>query len=581
MKGRGFAGLARYLEIGREGDSPDRVAWIEARNLPTRDPHTASLIMRATAAQSARVERPVYHIALSFDPDDGVDRATMIRVADRLLNDLGIREHQSLIVAHGDRQHPHVHLMINRVHPETFRAWDPKHDYARIERSLREQERELTLRAVPGHHYQLDGHQRPDRSDALTSGQLRRWDRTGEMPFDEIVRPTVRQDVASAQSWEQLEMRLAEKGLRLEPRGRGFVLTDGQEEMKASSVAPELSRRNLEQRFGAMHGERQDPEERPIARGHAQPAQPSERAADAATGDPRTIAQPPRSAEASGATDNERTGRAAANAGRDRTEAGVHDRPASSAGRSDRVDSDGRDRPGADRGNARRRGSGTRDPQLDAVRQTFHALERRLDREKVRDNIADQLDRAHSRLAPLEAQRAEAREASRRLETALSRVYRDPATARREFETHARESGQMAAIRLGRHPERFGELRGTQIGPVRSQERNDALRVAGNLRRLGADHVRGLAQTSATQDQYRGLKTFASALDQRVKQLDAELARGPGSATLRHRLGHQLHALRPGRRQALRRSLPISHRRLFTAALTGARSFANEQGHER
>lgn len=215
------------------------------------------------------------------------------------------------------------------------------------------------------------------------------------------------------------------------------------------------------------------------------------------------------------------------------------------------------------------------------MRQTFHALERRLDREKVRDNIADQLDRAHSRLAPLEAQRAEAREASRRLETALSRVYRDPATARREFETHARESGQMAAIRLGRHPERFGELRGTQIGPVRSQERNDALRVAGNLRRLGADHVRGLAQTSATQDQYRGLKTFASALDQRVKQLDAELARGPGSATLRHRLGHQLHALRPGRRQALRRSLPISHRRLFTAALTGARSFANEQGHER
>lgn len=143
MKGRGFTGLARYLESGHDANSPDRVEWIEARNLPTNDPQTASLMMRATAAQSVRVEKPVHHIALSFDPDDGADRAMMVRVADRLLDDLGLRKHQALIVAHGDTRHAHVHLMVNRVHPETFRAWHPTHDYTRIERSLREQEREL------------------------------------------------------------------------------------------------------------------------------------------------------------------------------------------------------------------------------------------------------------------------------------------------------------------------------------------------------------------------------------------------------------------------------------------------------
>ena len=175
IRGRGFGGLARYLELGRNGNDPDRVDWIEARNLPTNDPQTASLLMRATAAQSDRVQKPVYHIALSFDPDDAVDRATMLRVADRLLRDLGLQEHQALIVAHGDTRHAHLHIMVNRVHPQTYRAWDPKHDFAQIERSLREQERDLALRAVPGHHYRLDGHEQPDRSQALTSGtQTRR-----------------------------------------------------------------------------------------------------------------------------------------------------------------------------------------------------------------------------------------------------------------------------------------------------------------------------------------------------------------------------------------------------------------------
>ena len=63
MNGRGFGGLARYLESGKTGNHPERVEWIEARNLPTSDPRTASLLMRATAAQSDRVQKPVYHLA--------------------------------------------------------------------------------------------------------------------------------------------------------------------------------------------------------------------------------------------------------------------------------------------------------------------------------------------------------------------------------------------------------------------------------------------------------------------------------------------------------------------------------------
>ena len=146
---RSFGALARYLVDGRSGDDPERVAWSTSRNLPTDDPELAGKIMRATAAQNVRVEKPVYHLALSFDPKDAVDRATMERVADRVIEALKLKEHQILIVSHGDRDHPHMHLLINRVHPETGLVWNRWQDRMILQQVLREEEHALGLRVVP------------------------------------------------------------------------------------------------------------------------------------------------------------------------------------------------------------------------------------------------------------------------------------------------------------------------------------------------------------------------------------------------------------------------------------------------
>ena len=147
---RDFAALAAYLARGRDDDAPDRVAWTATRNLPTDDPDVSATIMHASAARNARVAKPVYHLAISFDPGDRVDRAAMEHVADRILGALGLADHQALIVAHQDREHPHLHLMINRVHPETGRAWSRWQDQRVVQRVLREEELALGLRQVPG-----------------------------------------------------------------------------------------------------------------------------------------------------------------------------------------------------------------------------------------------------------------------------------------------------------------------------------------------------------------------------------------------------------------------------------------------
>src|SRR5881296_1692310 len=176
---KSFRVLARYLSEGRTGEEQNRVAWVASRNLPTEDPELAARIMRATAAQNVRVKEPVYHVALSFDPGDVVDRAAMERVADRVVETLGLQEHQVLIVAHADRDHPHVHLLINRVHPETGKVWSRWQDYPAIQRVLREEEEALGLRRVPGRFTERAASER-NVADGLAD-DLRTYERLVEL----------------------------------------------------------------------------------------------------------------------------------------------------------------------------------------------------------------------------------------------------------------------------------------------------------------------------------------------------------------------------------------------------------------
>ncbi len=148
---KSFGALSRYLvEDKDEGLDQTRVEWSTSRHLPTDDPEKAAQAMRATAGQNARVIDPVYHLILSFDPEDAVTRAQMERVADRVLAALGLQEHQALIVAHGDRDHAHMHILVNRVHPETRKVWSRWQDFKAVQEVLREEERALGLRRVPG-----------------------------------------------------------------------------------------------------------------------------------------------------------------------------------------------------------------------------------------------------------------------------------------------------------------------------------------------------------------------------------------------------------------------------------------------
>lgn len=139
--GSSFKGAFLYYTHDKrsEGEttrlSDERVDWMAFRNLATDDPHLASSIMAATAAnqsslkQQAGVPLPkkgesdqvVYHYSLAWHPSekDGLSKAEMMRAANESIRALGAEHCQAAFIAHSDTDHPHVHVVVNRVNPET------------------------------------------------------------------------------------------------------------------------------------------------------------------------------------------------------------------------------------------------------------------------------------------------------------------------------------------------------------------------------------------------------------------------------------------------------------------------------
>lgn len=133
-KGHSFKGAFAYYLHDKGAQTAERVAWTETRNFAQDDPGYAQSVMIATARQADALKQaagvkatgrkatagPVYAFSLSWHPDEApqLDRAEMVRAADAALKVLKAEHLQAVIVCHQDRAHPHVHVIVNRVHPD-------------------------------------------------------------------------------------------------------------------------------------------------------------------------------------------------------------------------------------------------------------------------------------------------------------------------------------------------------------------------------------------------------------------------------------------------------------------------------
>ena len=261
-----FKSSALYLAGRTKGLSTDRVSWMEARNLETTDPLAAAAVMEATAAQNLRCKQPVYHFVLSFDPKDAklgkVPPEVLREIAGEAVERMGLTQHQMLIYSHKDTDHPHMHFLINRVHPTTGKAFDRHNDGLRLTELCREIARERGLN-IPRDRERIRELEKVDDFDLVESlnqptegeyWQAKREEREPQIAMGKgevkALREKVQGHFYNAKDWHDLTARLGAQGVFLQRKGQGLVLAKGERFAKLSQMGKGVRLTELEDRFG-------------------------------------------------------------------------------------------------------------------------------------------------------------------------------------------------------------------------------------------------------------------------------------------------------------------------------------------
>jgi hypothetical protein len=153
-RGQSFKGACGYILHDAQKTSRDRVLWSDTRNLVSQA-DDAWFEMFATArdqaalkeqsGQSARGRkntRPVLHYTLSWAIGENPTPEHMRETALSSLRALGLDQHQAVMAAHSDKEHLHVHIVVNTIHPETGLTAPLKYTKERLSRWAEAYERE-------------------------------------------------------------------------------------------------------------------------------------------------------------------------------------------------------------------------------------------------------------------------------------------------------------------------------------------------------------------------------------------------------------------------------------------------------
>lgn len=146
--GKGFGGVTRYVMGDRPERDVDRRPEIIGGNMAGRDPEALAREFAAVRAQRPEVEKPVHHVALSFDPRDRrLTDAEMTRVAERYLqrNGFDLGQTQYVVVRHHDKDYQHCHVVANRVRLDGALTRRPDWEFRHSRNQCRELEKELRL----------------------------------------------------------------------------------------------------------------------------------------------------------------------------------------------------------------------------------------------------------------------------------------------------------------------------------------------------------------------------------------------------------------------------------------------------
>ena len=264
-----IAELVDYVFAPHDEHGQEKLAHFGTLNFLTSTRPAQKNEMIALAEESIQSKMPVTHWMLSWKDAEQPTTEQVDFAVQYFLRRMELEGHQAFYVQHKNTVNPHVHIVVNRVHPDTLKVRRPNHGFdidlahiaiAEIEhiQGWLSEENRVFRQSRAGAFWEKtkrDTHKISSRAES-------RENATGEKSAQRIAQERGQTVITEANSWRELHEGLASVGLRFEKKGSGALIWVGDVAVKASSVDRSFSLPKLVKRLGTFEAG-QYPEERP------------------------------------------------------------------------------------------------------------------------------------------------------------------------------------------------------------------------------------------------------------------------------------------------------------------------------
>ena len=186
------------------------------------------------------LRKPVGHIALSYSAVDAskLTDEKMVQLVQEYMREMKITDTQYIIVRHQDREHPHVHIVFNRI-DNNGKTISGRNDMFRNEQVCKK------LKAKHGLYFATGKEQ-------VKQHRLKEPDKSKYEIYT-----AVKNEIVKSRNWQRLQERLAEKRITIQfkYKGRtgeiqGVPFSKGEYTFKGSEIDCNFSFSKLDKCFG-------------------------------------------------------------------------------------------------------------------------------------------------------------------------------------------------------------------------------------------------------------------------------------------------------------------------------------------
>jgi Relaxase/Mobilisation nuclease domain. len=192
-KGTSFGGCVCY--VLRE----DKSKLLEAVGVECTPEQMAEQFELQTLLND-KVRNKVGHTSLNFSPEDGerlkTDDALMLQIAHDYMKRMGIENTQYIVARHTDREHPHCHIVFNRVDNDGKTISD-KNDFYRNEKVCKMLTAKYRLHFANG-------------KDNIKEERLRPYDKAKHEVYKAL-----KKELPNARSWDELKEALSDRDIEM------------------------------------------------------------------------------------------------------------------------------------------------------------------------------------------------------------------------------------------------------------------------------------------------------------------------------------------------------------------------------